>query len=193
MLVQLAALAGALFLGLAAIALIYVLGMRAKSRLVQGPLIRLQRAIINPRQMRSAGTPGAYASVIRHRGRTSGRPYETPVGAVAAGDRFVIGLVYGSRTNWCQNVLASGSATIVHEGQAYAVDHPEIVPMQTVATHFTAGDQRGFRRFAVDQALRVRRVEPEGARAQAPEVPRREGARGSAVDAARSMGAQHVA
>jgi hypothetical protein len=193
MLVQLAVLAGALFVGLAAIALVYVLGMRAKSPLVQGPLIRLQRSIINPRQMRSAGTPGAYASVIRHRGRVSGRQYETPVGAVAAGDGFVIGLVYGTRTNWCQNVLASGSATIVHEGQAYAVDHPEIVPMQTVATHFTAGDQRGFRRFAVDQALRVRRVEPGEARAQAPEVSRGEGARGSAVDATRSMEAQHVA
>jgi deazaflavin-dependent oxidoreductase (nitroreductase family) len=193
MLVQLAVLAGALFVGFAAIALVYVLGMRAKSPLVQGPIIRLQRSMINPRQMRSAGTPGAYASVIRHRGRVSGQPYETPVGAVAAGDGFVIGLVYGARTHWCQNVLASGSATIVHEGQAYAVDHPEIVPMQTVATHFTAGDQRGFRRFAVDQALRVRRVEPEGARAQAPEVPRGEGARGSSGDAARSMEAQHVA
>jgi deazaflavin-dependent oxidoreductase (nitroreductase family) len=160
MLIQLAALAGALVLGLVAIALVYVLGMRTRSPLVHKPLIRLQRAIINPRQMRSAGTPGAYASVIRHRGRTSGRPYETPVGAVAAGDGFVIGLVYGSRANWCQNVLASGSATIVHEGQTYQVDRPEVVSMQTVATHFTAGDQRGFRRFAVDQALRVRRVEP---------------------------------
>jgi hypothetical protein len=143
--------------------------------------------------MRSAGTPGAYASVIRHRGRVSGRQYETPVGAVAAGDGFAIGLVYGSRARWCQNVLASGSATIVHDGQAYAVDHPEIVPMQTVATHFTAGDQRGFRRFAVDQALRVRRVEPGDARAQGPEVPQGEGARGSAVDAPWSMEARHVA
>jgi deazaflavin-dependent oxidoreductase (nitroreductase family) len=193
MLMQLAALAGVLFLGLAAIALVYMLGMRAKSPLVQKPLIRLQRAIINPHQMRSAGTPGAYASVIRHRGRVSGRPYETPVGAVAAGDGFVIGLVYGSRTNWCQNVLASGSATIVHEGQTHQVHQPEIVSMQEVATHFTAGDQRGFRRFAVDQALRVRRVEPGEARVQATEAPRGEGARGPAVDTARSMGARHVA
>jgi len=193
MLMQLAALAGALFVGLAAIALVYMLGMRAKSPLVQGPLIRLQRAIINPRQMRSAGTPGAYASVIRHRGRVSGRLYETPVGAVAAGDGFVIGLVYGSRTNWCQNVLASGSATIVHEGQTHQVDQPEIVPMQAVETHFTAGDQRGFRRFAVDQALRVRRVEPEGAGVQFTDADRGEGARGPAVDATRSMGARHVA
>jgi deazaflavin-dependent oxidoreductase (nitroreductase family) len=190
---QLAALAGALFVGIAAMALVYMLGMRAKSPLVQGPLIRLQRAVINPRQMRSAGTPGAYASVIRHRGRVSGRPYETPVGAVSTGDGFVIGLVYGSRTNWCQNVLASGSATIVHEGQTYQVDQPEIIPMREVETHFTAGDQRGFRRFAVDQALRVRRVEPGEARLQAPEAPESEGPRGSAVNATRSMGARHVA
>jgi deazaflavin-dependent oxidoreductase (nitroreductase family) len=192
MLMQLAALAGALFVGLAAIALVYMLGMRAKSPLVQGPLIRLQRAIINPRQMRSAGTPGAYASVIRHRGRVSGRPYETPVGAVAAGDGFVIGLVYGSRANWCQNVLASGSATIVHEGQTHQVDQPEIVSMQTVETHFTAGDQRGFRRFAVDSALRVRRVEPEGAGARVTDAARGEGAVGPSVEATRSMEAQHV-
>ena len=44
MLMQLAALAGALILALVAIALVYVLGMRTKSRLVLGPLIRLQRA-----------------------------------------------------------------------------------------------------------------------------------------------------
>ena len=163
MLMQLATVAGILFVGLVAIAIVYVLGMRAKSPLVLNPLIRLQRAIINPHQMRSAGTPGAYASVIRHRGRTSGRSYETPVGVVAAGDGFVIGLVYGSRANWCQNVLASGSATIVHEGQTHQVDQPEIVSMQTVEAQFTAGDQRGFRRFAVDQALRVRRADPEGA------------------------------
>jgi deazaflavin-dependent oxidoreductase (nitroreductase family) len=163
MLMQLATVAGILFVGLVAIAIVYVLGMRAKSPLVLNPLIRLQRAIINPQQMRSAGTPGAYASVIRHRGRTSGRSYETPVGVVAAGDGFVIGLVYGSRANWCQNVLASGSATIVHEGQTHQVDQPEIVSMQTVEAQFTAGDQRGFRRFAVDQALRVRRADPEGA------------------------------
>jgi hypothetical protein len=193
MLMQLAALAGALFAGLAAIALVYMLGMRAKSPLVQGPLIRLQRAIINPRQMRSAGTPGAYASVIRHRGRVSGRPYETPVGAVAAGDGFVIGLVYGSRTNWCQNVLASGSATIIHEGQTHQVDQPEIVPMRVVETHFTPGDQRGFRRFAVEEALRVRRVDPAEARVQATDATRGEGAMSPEVDVARSMVARHVA
>ena len=176
-----------------AIALVYVLGMRTKSPLVLGPLIRLQRAIINPRQMRSAGTPGAYASVIRHRGRTSGRPYETPVGAVAADDGFLIALVYGSRTNWLRNVLASGSATIVHEGQTYEVDRPELIPMQAVAARFTTGDQQGFRLLHVDQALRVRRVEPEGAAERFSDAAPGRGADGPAVDTTRSTEARHVA
>lgn len=163
MLLQLVALAGAVVVGIALIGLVYVLGMRGKSPLVLGPLIRLQRAVINPRQLRSAGTPGAYAAVIRHRGRSSGTPYETPVGAVATDDGFLIALVYGSRTNWLRNVLASGSATILWEGRTFQVDQPEIVPMGPVATSFPPGDQRGFRLLGVDQALRLRRVGPEDA------------------------------
>lgn len=163
MLIQLVTVAGALFVGLALIALVYVLGMRAKSPLVLVPLIWLQRTFINPRQLRSAGTPGAYASVVRHRGRTSGRLYETPVGAVATDDGFVIGLVYGSRSNWLKNVLASGSATIVHEGHTYEVDRPEVVSMRSVESQFTTGDQRGFHMLAVNHALRLRRVEAEAA------------------------------
>jgi deazaflavin-dependent oxidoreductase (nitroreductase family) len=193
MLMQWATLGAALFVGLVAIALVFMLGMRAKSPLVLGPLIRLQRAIINPRQMRSAGKPGAYAAVILHRGRASGRQYETPVGAVAADGGFVIALVYGSRTNWLRNVLASGSATIVHEGHAYAVDQPEIVPMQVAGAHFTAGDQRGFRWLGIDQALRVRRVEPERTGERITAGARGEGVRGPAVDTTRSTRAGHVA
>lgn len=193
MLMQLATLAGALFVGLVAIALVVLLGMRTKSPLVLHPLIRLQRAIINPRQMRSAGTPGAYASVIRHRGRITGRPYETPVGAVAVDDGFVIALPYGSRPNWLQNVLASRSATIVSEGRTYRVDQPEIIPMQDVEAQFTAGDQRSFRWFAVDQALRVRRAEPEGSEGRFADAARSEGIKGPAVKTPQPTGARHVA
>jgi deazaflavin-dependent oxidoreductase (nitroreductase family) len=158
MLMQLATLVVALFVGIAAIALVYVAGMRTRSPLVLKPLIRIQRAAINPKQMETAGTPGAGASVLRHRGRTSGRAYETPVGVVADDDGFLVALVYGSRTAWLRNVLASGSATIVHEGRTYQVDQPEIVPMEAVADRFTTSDQRGFRVLGVDQALRVRAV-----------------------------------
>jgi deazaflavin-dependent oxidoreductase (nitroreductase family) len=166
MLRRTAALLAALFLALVTIFVVFLVGMRTKSPPVLKAVRKFNRAVSNPRQMESAGTPGAYASVIRHGGRTSGRPYETPVGAVATDDGFVITLPYGSHADWLKNVLASGSATIVDEGHTYRVDQPEIIPMEAAATHFPRKEQRNLRLFGVDQCLRVRRVETDEATEQ---------------------------
>jgi deazaflavin-dependent oxidoreductase (nitroreductase family) len=160
------ALGAVLVLGVAIIGLLFLLGMRAKSPLVLGPVIWLSKRFINPRQMRSAGTPGAYAAIIRHRGRVSGRDYETPIGAVPVDDGFLVALPYGSRASWLRNVLANGAATIVHEGHTYEVNRPELVATASVMDRFPAGDQRGFRLLRVDECLRVRRVEPDEAAAR---------------------------
>ena len=80
--------------------------------------------------------------------------------AVETGDGFVIALPYGPNTDWLKNVVASGSATVVHEGSTYLVDHPEIVPMSVAVPHFSPKDQRTHRIFGVDQCLLVRRVGP---------------------------------
>jgi deazaflavin-dependent oxidoreductase (nitroreductase family) len=148
-----------LFLGLSAIAIVYVLGIRSKSSTVRNAARRFHRAVGNPLQMRSAGTLGAHASVLRHQGRTTGRAYETPVWAAPTEGGFVIGIVYGARTDWLKNVLASGAAAIVHEGETYPVDQPEIVPMESARAYFPATTQRLQRPVRVDQCLRVRRVE----------------------------------
>jgi deazaflavin-dependent oxidoreductase (nitroreductase family) len=153
-------LVGALFLGLVTVLIALVVGMRARSPRLLNAVRRINRAIFNPLQMRSAGTPGAYASMIRHSGRTSGIPYETPVGAVPTDDGFVIALVYGPHTDWLKNVLASGSATIVNEGSTYRVDQPEVIPMEAAGGNLPAKDQRNLRLIGVDQCLRVRRVRP---------------------------------
>jgi deazaflavin-dependent oxidoreductase (nitroreductase family) len=150
---------GASLLALAATAIAYVLGIRSENSAVRNAARRFHRWVGNPLQMRSAGTPGAYASVIRHRGRTTGRPYETPVWAASTEDGFVIAIVYGPRTDWLENVLASGAADIVHEGHAYPVDRPEIVPMERARAYFPAWNQRIHRRIRVDRCLRVRRLE----------------------------------
>ena len=151
-----------LFLTLLAVAIVYVLGIRSKSPTVRNAARRFHRAVGNPLQMRSAGTPGTYASVLRHQGRTTGRIYETPVWAVTTEDGFVIAIVYGSRTDWLKNVLACGAAAIVHEGDIYAVDRPEIVPMESVRAYFPAKTRRTQRLVRVDRCLRVRRVPVAG-------------------------------
>jgi deazaflavin-dependent oxidoreductase (nitroreductase family) len=156
------AIAAVLVAGAAVIGGAFVLGMRAKSPLVQGPIVWVSKRWMNPRQLRSAGTPGAYAGVVRHRGRVSGRAYETPVTIVAADGAFLVALPYGANAQWVRNVLAAGSATIVTEGSTHEVERPELVPMETVVEAFPESDRRSFRLFKVDQCLRMRRAETPG-------------------------------
>jgi deazaflavin-dependent oxidoreductase (nitroreductase family) len=152
------AFVGVLIVGLLAFAVVIVFGWRAKSPRVLNTLRRVIHATFNPRTMRSAGTPGAHVSVIRHIGRKSGRPHETPVGAVATEDGFLIAISYGQDTDWLKNVLASGSATVVNEGNTYLVDRPEVIPMEVAAARFSKSDRWGFRLLRIDRCLRVRRV-----------------------------------
>lgn len=65
------AVGGLLWLG-------FVVAFGTRFRPVQDRIRRLNRALLNPRQLRTAGQPGASASAIDHVGRTGGRPYRTP-------------------------------------------------------------------------------------------------------------------
>lgn len=146
-------------LALAAVGTVFVLGMRAKSPLVLGAVVGLSRRVVNPRQLAVAGRPGAYASIIRHLGRRTGREHETPVGVVADGDTFLIVLPYGRGTQWLRNVLAAGEATLVTEGHTYRVDRPEVIPTREIASRLSPSDQRAVRVFATDDCLRLHRAE----------------------------------
>jgi len=71
----------ALTVVLAALSIV-VIGIRTKYPPVLNRVRRYARDVGNPRQLRSAGTPGAHASVLRHTGRKSGKQYQTPVTAM---------------------------------------------------------------------------------------------------------------
>jgi len=142
-----------------------LVGMRMKSPLVLDAVRRFNRGVTNQHAMETAGTPGAYASVIRHVGRATGQLHETPVRVTATDEGFLIALPFGTRADWLKNVRASGSATIVDEGTTYEVDQPEIIPLADVSSQFPLMDQRTLSRFGVDQCLRVRRVTADQAAA----------------------------
>lgn len=155
-------LAAGLLVALGIVGVVFVVGMRAKSPLVLDAVRRCSRA--GKRfVLASAGTPGSTVSVVRHLGRKTGRPYETPVQAVATEDGFVVALPYGLNTDWLKNVLAGGSAAITHDGITHRVDRPEVIFMSVGAPHFSTNDQRTHRLFGVDQCLLVRRVELDDA------------------------------
>lgn len=149
---------GVIVLVLSVVGVVFVWGMRTKSPRVLDAIRRMNKTVMNPDQMKTAGNVGAYASVVHHVGRRSGTPYETPVVVEATDDGFVIALPYGTRADWVKNVLASGAARITTEGEVHEVDRPEVVPIETMADHFTAQDHRTQRVFGVGEALRVRRT-----------------------------------
>lgn len=157
MLGQLIIAGAVLVAGIVAAAIAVVLGVRSRMPVAVNALRQFSR-LFNPLQLRTAGSRGASTSVVRHLGRTSGRAYATPVDVVATDDGFLIALPYGMQSHWVRNVLAKGGATIVDDGQAYPVDRPEIIPLEDVATRFSAADQRSLRLFRVEQCLQVRRV-----------------------------------
>src|SRR5258706_3120568 len=109
------------FLLVAARRIVSVVGIRRKSAAVVNAVRRLSRAT-KALPLKTAGTGDAYASVVRHVGRTSGKSYETPVHAVVTDDGFAIALPYGSGSDWVKNVLARRTAAIVYGGPAGPVD-----------------------------------------------------------------------
>ncbi len=162
MLKRFAQIVGSLFLTLLVLAALFVLAMRAKYPPVLTAVRRFNRAVTNPRALETAGHPGAAASVIHHSGRTSGTPYETPIGPVPTDDGFVIPLPYGTTPDWLKNVMAAGSAVIVHEGTTYHVDRPELIPIEAALDHVPRAEQWALRAFGVDQFLQVLRTERQG-------------------------------
>jgi len=153
-----AGLTGALLLGVISVLVVFVGGMRAGWPPVVDTVRRINRSRLNPEQLKTAGSPGAFAGVLRHSGRVSGKRYETPLGVVLTEDGFVIALVYGQRTEWLKNVLAAGSAFIIHEGVTYEVDRPEVVPIDDEAERFTTSDRLSQWILGIDTCLRVHRV-----------------------------------
>jgi deazaflavin-dependent oxidoreductase (nitroreductase family) len=149
---------GGLLLILAAIGIAFVVGMRMKYPPLLTAVRKMNRAVMNPQAMKTAGQPGAYAGVVRHVGRKSGRPYETPIGPFPTDYGFDIALPYGSSPDWLKNIVAAGSAVIVHEGVAYSIDQPEVIAAADAMDNVPPSEQRNTRVFAVDTFLRVRRV-----------------------------------
>jgi deazaflavin-dependent oxidoreductase (nitroreductase family) len=131
---------------------VLVVGMRLHWR----PVVRTVRRIAvlsNRHQLRSAGSPGAYAAVVGHLGRRTGKPYRTPVRAVLRESCFYVALPYGSHSDWVQNVLANGFASVTFEGHTYSAQEPRVVSLAAVERQFTPRDQRAHRMFGVTEAL----------------------------------------
>jgi deazaflavin-dependent oxidoreductase (nitroreductase family) len=56
-------------------------------------------------------------TIVRHRGRRSGKVFETPIIVAPLGGDFVVELTYGDRVQWYRNVVAAGGCELVRGGR----------------------------------------------------------------------------
>ncbi|MGE2726693.1 nitroreductase family deazaflavin-dependent oxidoreductase [Mycolicibacterium pulveris] len=87
---------------------------------------RLQIKYMNPVVKRMARfLPGV--AKIRHRGRKSGKTYETVITPFRKDDTLAIVLGHG-KTDWVKNVLAADAAEVVFGSRTIRIVNPRIVP-----------------------------------------------------------------
>jgi deazaflavin-dependent oxidoreductase (nitroreductase family) len=85
-------------------------------------------------------------ATIKHRGRKSGKPYETIVTAYRKGNLVAIALGHG-KTDWVKNVLAAGEADLHLIRRDVHLVNPRIVP--------AGGEAEGLPLMARLQASKV--------------------------------------
>ena len=76
--------------------------------------LRVLRRSVNRLTLRLARAGHGPFTIVRHRGRTSGRVYETPIMVARIGRDVAVELTYGDRVQWYRNVVAAGGCELVH-------------------------------------------------------------------------------
>jgi deazaflavin-dependent oxidoreductase (nitroreductase family) len=89
-------------------------------------LDRWQLKYMNPVMRRVARYLPTFA-VVKHRGRTSGKPYETVVNAYRRGSVLAVLLGHG-KANWVKNVLAAGEAELQLRARSVHIINPRVLP-----------------------------------------------------------------
>jgi deazaflavin-dependent oxidoreductase (nitroreductase family) len=114
---------------------------------------------VNPRIMRLAGTRWSPTfSVLKHRGRKSGRVYTTPVSALPRGGFFWIGLAFGEEAGWARNVLAAGEGELRYRGTDYHLVEPVVVLGSAVRSQLPLILRIAGPIVGIDKILRMRGI-----------------------------------
>jgi deazaflavin-dependent oxidoreductase (nitroreductase family) len=82
----------------------------------------INKRVFNPRAIASGTWP-----VLTHVGRTSGATYRTPLDAHPVEGGYLFVLVYGSGSDWVQNVLAADRAQLRVDGREVELAAPRLV------------------------------------------------------------------
>lgn len=88
---------------------------------------RFNGRMLNPKAVEKGERP-----VITHVGRSSGRTYRTPLDAFPFDGGYIFFPLYGSDSDWVQNVLAAGEATLTVDDVEIGLTAPTLISRDKV-------------------------------------------------------------
>jgi deazaflavin-dependent oxidoreductase (nitroreductase family) len=100
--------------------------------------------------------------VVVHRGRRSGRRYETPVNVFPAAGGYLLALTYGRDTDWVKNVLAAGGCELRTRGRTVRLDSPRLYHDET-RRGIRPFERQMLRAIGVADFLSLRTAQPPAA------------------------------
>ena len=112
---------------------------------------QINKRVFNPRALR-----GDRYQAIHHVGRSSGREHRTPLEAVPVEGGYVMTLVYGSKSDWVQNVLAAGSATLEVNGELVELTDPTVLTADEAFQLLPPDAKRPPKLLKIDEFLFLR-------------------------------------
>lgn len=122
-------------------------------------VIWLHKHVENPLMVRFFSGRSSHAALLHHVGRRSGKTYVTPLTADRSEDAIIILLPYGTETDWLRNLQSAGQGVVELEGRSFAVDEPEVVPIDQVMPLLTPALGRMAKYHEAKHALRLHVVE----------------------------------
>ena len=98
-------------------------------------LAKINKRVFNPGQVRKGRYP-----VVTHVGRKSGKTYQTPLDAFPTKTGYVLVARYGPESDWVQNVLDAGEATLRVEGTEHSLGSPRLVDLDQALEALAAAE-----------------------------------------------------
>lgn len=94
-------------------------------------------------------------ALVQHRGRKSGKSYETPIAVIGSTSNAVyIGLPWGRRTDWVRN-LEAGGGTLSWKGRTFDVAESAFADKDEVLAATSGVRREVTRRWSVNDYLRL--------------------------------------
>lgn len=85
-------------------------------------IAQVNKRVFNKREIKRGKRP-----VLTHVGRSSGATYHTPLDAHPVDNGYIFIVMYGSESDWVQNILAAGTASLAIGDEKFELVSPKIV------------------------------------------------------------------